>query len=119
LAIASFAASTAGLKQFLTKSAQLGGPPWEREHERVPVLRPASQRPGDLLGNRARHPHDARLMRLHRTPLQTTDLNRRLDHPSGAAKQIQAADPERDQLARTQSRVGSKQEERPESGLRD
>jgi hypothetical protein len=54
---------------------------------------------------------------LHRTPLQTTDLHRGLDHPSRAAKQIQPTDPKRDQLAGTQARISGKQDERPVSEL--
>ena len=80
-------------------------------------MRSGGERGGDLLSNRPWHPHDACLVGLHRTPLQTTDLHRGLDHPSRAAKQIQPTDPERDQLAGTQARIGSKQDERPVSEL--
>jgi hypothetical protein len=80
-------------------------------------VRSGGERGGDLLGNRLWHPHDARLVGLHRTPLQATDLHRSLDHPSRAAKQIQPTDPERNQLAGTQARIGSKQDERPVSEL--
>jgi hypothetical protein len=83
------------------------------EHERLPVVGPGGERGGDLLGNRAWHPDGPRLMGLHRPPLQPAHFHRGLDHPSRAAKQVEPADPERDQLTGAQPRVGSKENERP------
>jgi hypothetical protein len=83
------------------------------EHQCLPISRAAGQVDAQLLGERARQPHRPRFMGLDPTPLQMpSDLRRGLDHPDRPAQQVEAADLERHELARSQTGVASDPDQR-------